>query len=62
MEMFDLPPCKGVGIIKNEIEEAILEGEIENTYEAAKEYLNQNSERLSKLVDNFRNINKYDSL
>lgn len=58
MEMFALPPCKGVGIIKNEIEEAILEGEIENTYEAAKEYLNQNSERLSKLVDNFRNINK----
>lgn len=62
MEVFDLSPCKGVGIIKNEIEEAILEGEIENTYEAAKLYLNQNFERLSKLVANFRNINKIDSL
>jgi putative nucleotidyltransferase with HDIG domain len=57
MEMFYLPPCKGVGIIKTEVEEAILDGEIENTYEAAKEYLNQNFKRLSKLVASFRNIN-----
>ncbi len=58
MQLFDLPPCKGVGIIKTEIEEVILDGKIENTYDAAKEYLNQNFEKLSKIVADYRNINK----
>jgi poly(A) polymerase len=39
METFNLTPCKEVGIIKNTIKEAILEGEIHNNFEEAFELM-----------------------
>ena len=39
MNTFNLKPCKEIGVLKEHIKEAILEGEITNTYEEAKQLL-----------------------
>ncbi len=39
MKIFNIPPGREVGIIKNEIKEAILDGKIENNYSAAKKFM-----------------------
>jgi putative nucleotidyltransferase with HDIG domain len=46
MKLCNLPPGPGVGYIKHSIEEAILSGEIPNTYDAAKLYLESHKDRL----------------
>ncbi len=35
MAKYGIPPCKEIGIIKEFVKEAILEGTIENNYEQA---------------------------
>lgn len=49
MKVCNIPPGKKVGLIKSEIEEAILDGIIPNTYEAAFEYL-------MKIKDKYLNL------
>ena len=39
MEIFGLKPSKPVGILKNAIKDAMLDGEIENTFDAAYTYM-----------------------
>ncbi len=46
MEYFDLKPCKIVGEIKKAIKEAILEGEIPNDYEKAREFMIKKGEEM----------------
>jgi len=46
MNTFGLQPCREVGIIKNAITEAILEGEIPNEYDAAFSFMLKEGEKL----------------
>lgn len=46
METFGLKPCKHIGVIKDAIKEAILEGEIPNEYAEAKAFMLKKGEDL----------------
>lgn len=46
MEMFGLAPSKPVGILKDALKDAILDGEIPNTVEAAEEFLLKKAEEI----------------
>lgn len=46
MEVYGLPPSKEVGIIKDAIKEAILEGEIHNNYDEAFQFMLQLAEKM----------------
>ena len=46
MEVFKLKPGRDVGKIKEAIEEAILDGEIENEYDAAYAFMIKNKDEI----------------
>ena len=46
METFSIKPSREIGIIKETIKEAILEGDIPNEYEAAYELMLKEGKRL----------------
>ena len=46
MEIFGLPPGKEVGRLKSSIKDAILDGVIQNEYEAAYNYLVEKANKI----------------
>lgn len=47
METFNLKPCKDIGIIKDAIREAILDGDIKNNYDDAFQFMLQKGKELN---------------
>lgn len=41
MQLYNLPPGREIGILKNALKDAILDGEVENTVESAKKFLDK---------------------
>lgn len=50
METFNLKPSKEIGVIKDAIKEAILEGEIPNEYEAAYQFMLEKGKKMNLKV------------
>ena len=46
MKLYNLPPGREIGVLKNSLKDAILDGEVENNYESAKKFLDQKFESL----------------
>ncbi len=61
IEMFNLQPGKVVGVLKDTLKEAILEGIVKNEYESAKEFLINMYEKIKQdpsIVDKFKQQQK----
>jgi poly(A) polymerase len=48
MKLYNLPPSREVGILKNALKDAILDGEVANNYESAKFFLDEKFKFVSK--------------
>ncbi|WP_306352886.1 CCA tRNA nucleotidyltransferase [Flavobacterium sp. '19STA2R22 D10 B1'] len=52
MAIFNIPPSREIGVIKEAIKEAILEGEIPNEYEAAYAFMMKKAQKLGLTIGN----------
>ncbi|MDM1514422.1 CCA tRNA nucleotidyltransferase [Myroides odoratimimus] len=52
MELYDLKPCREIGMIKEAIKEAILEGIIPNEYDAAFEFMKAKASKMGLEIKN----------
>ena len=46
MQVFNLPPCETVGVLKSKIKDAILDGVIPNEYEPAYQFMLEKAEEM----------------
>jgi tRNA nucleotidyltransferase (CCA-adding enzyme) len=51
MELFNLKPSREIGVLKEAIKEAILEGEIANEYEAAYQFMLKRAAKLGLQIN-----------
>ena len=51
MKLFDLKPSREIGMLKEAIKEAILEGEIPNEYQAAYDFMIKKAEKLGLKIN-----------
>ena len=52
MEIFNLKPCREIGVLKEAVKEAILEGEIPNEYQPALDFVMKRAEKLGLKKNN----------
>lgn len=48
MKLYDLPPSREIGVLKNALKDAILDGIVENNYDSAKAFLDKKFSALKK--------------
>ena len=49
MRLYNLPPGREIGILKNSLKDAILDGAVENNYESAKKFLDKKFEEVKAI-------------
>jgi hypothetical protein len=49
MRLYNLPPGREIGILKNSLKDAILDGAVENNYESAKNFLDKKFEEVKAI-------------
>ena len=50
MEVFGIGPCREIGVLKDAVKDAILDGKIENSFEAADVYMRETAARMGLSV------------
>ncbi len=58
MAIFDIPPSRPVGFLKNAIKDAILDGEIANNYDAAYDFMMEKAKEIGLNPKNSKIVNR----